>query len=253
MKDTIKQLFRNANVPMDDRHKYLFRQIVDVVEKQRIKDESFENAMRIVLEEGHSVTNDQTRKTLTTMTNDNRVPELFQWVSVSERLPEKEDWYVTRQEWVGDNMLIPYDSCDTRFENGKFDSPNNWQVIEWLEKVSPIPSQEVATSTYSIEDLKNKLSKIAQMSDCGDYARALIRCKQIATEILVTLTPSKEDNGEKLCTEQKGNDVEPIDISAKDFLTNTFNTDFLLPEEFETIVTALELFAQGKVRIALQQ
>lgn len=38
----------------------------------------------------------------------------------------------------------------------------------------------------------------------------------------------------------------PEPITAKDFFLNTFNHDFLLPGEIETIITAMELYAKGK-------
>lgn len=37
-------------------------------------------------------------------------------------------------------------------------------------------------------------------------------------------------------------------ITAREFLLNTFNTDFLSDEEKETIITAMELFAKGKCK-----
>lgn len=37
-------------------------------------------------------------------------------------------------------------------------------------------------------------------------------------------------------------------ITARDFLLNTFNTDFLSEEEKETIITAMQLFAKGKCK-----
>lgn len=36
-------------------------------------------------------------------------------------------------------------------------------------------------------------------------------------------------------------------MDAREFITNTFNTDFLLSEELETLVTAMELYAGGKL------
>lgn len=37
-------------------------------------------------------------------------------------------------------------------------------------------------------------------------------------------------------------------ITAREFLTNMFNLDFLAPEEVETIITAMELYAKGKAK-----
>jgi hypothetical protein len=37
-------------------------------------------------------------------------------------------------------------------------------------------------------------------------------------------------------------------ITAREFLLNTFNTDFLSDEEKETIITAMELFTKGKCK-----
>lgn len=37
-------------------------------------------------------------------------------------------------------------------------------------------------------------------------------------------------------------------INAKDFLINTFNTDFLNEGEKETIILAMQLFAKGKCK-----
>lgn len=37
-------------------------------------------------------------------------------------------------------------------------------------------------------------------------------------------------------------------MTAKDFFTNTFNTDFLSSDEKETIIKAMELFAKGKCK-----
>ncbi len=37
-------------------------------------------------------------------------------------------------------------------------------------------------------------------------------------------------------------------ILAKQFLTNTFNLDFMTPVEIDTIATAMELYAKGKCK-----
>lgn len=37
-------------------------------------------------------------------------------------------------------------------------------------------------------------------------------------------------------------------ITAREFLENTFTLDFLSPEEVETIIKAMELYARGKNR-----
>lgn len=37
-------------------------------------------------------------------------------------------------------------------------------------------------------------------------------------------------------------------ITARLFITESFNTNFLLPAELETIITAMELFAKGKCK-----
>lgn len=37
-------------------------------------------------------------------------------------------------------------------------------------------------------------------------------------------------------------------ITAKEFLENTFNLDFLTHSESETIITAMQLFAKGKCK-----
>lgn len=42
--------------------------------------------------------------------------------------------------------------------------------------------------------------------------------------------------------------IQTETITAREFITNTFNVDFLLPEELETIITAMELYAKGKCR-----
>jgi hypothetical protein len=36
-------------------------------------------------------------------------------------------------------------------------------------------------------------------------------------------------------------------MTAREFITNTFNTDFLRPEELETMIGAMELYASGKL------
>lgn len=43
------------------------------------------------------------------------------------------------------------------------------------------------------------------------------------------------------------------DISFKEMLTNTFNTDFLTEEELNTIADAGELYAKGRIRYFLSQ
>ena len=37
-------------------------------------------------------------------------------------------------------------------------------------------------------------------------------------------------------------------ILAREFVTNMFNIDFLMPAEVDTIVTAMNLYAKGKCR-----
>ena len=37
-------------------------------------------------------------------------------------------------------------------------------------------------------------------------------------------------------------------MDAREFFTNTFNTEYLLPDELETIITAMELYANGKCK-----
>lgn len=37
-------------------------------------------------------------------------------------------------------------------------------------------------------------------------------------------------------------------ITAREFLENTFDIDFLYPDELETMITAMELYAKGKCK-----
>ena len=78
--------------------------------------------------------------------------EVYVWVKCSDRMPDKNGYYITEAEWTGDNskMILPTDRSDTYFQNGKFDDTKGWTSFQWLEKLSLRPSQPAAVTNLAL-------------------------------------------------------------------------------------------------------
>ena len=68
----------------------------------------------------------------------------MKWIKASERLPEKEGYYITDSEWVGGGPILTNDWSDTYFSKGKWNHSDKWLVIAWLDETPEDQGREKA-------------------------------------------------------------------------------------------------------------